>query len=157
VVDQKITRRINLIQEALLLNKKGVLIKEHYLQVEKVGQQVNELLMRQKNYYITFIEKMEKARSMGFGSIYHSAISLFESVVEFVSRSNSVVFVIGARLCSFVFIVMVKFFLGRLKSGVTVRKYRFCSCLRSGIGVFLVVCCVGAVFLVRRSGLVWWG
>jgi hypothetical protein len=157
VVDQKITRRINLIQEARLLNKKGVLIKEHYLQIEKVSEQVTEFLMRQKNYYITFIEKMEKAHSVGFGSMYHSVTSLFESVGEFIGRSNSVMFVIGARLCSFVFIVMVKFFLGGLKSGVTVRKYRFYSCLRSGIGVFLVVCCVGAMFLVRRYGLVWWG
>jgi hypothetical protein len=115
-VENKIGRRKEVLSEVQVLRGNGVLTKEHYLQVEKVGQQVNEFLIRQKNHYTLLVEYGEKAgRVVDFGSIYHSAISLFESVVEFVSRSNSVVFVIGARLFSFVFIAVVKFRSNRFK------------------------------------------
>jgi hypothetical protein len=120
-----------------LLNKKGVLIKEHYLQVEKVGQQVNGFLIRQKNYYIMFREQAEKVRSLS--SIYHGVVSLFESVVEFVSRSNSVIFVVGVRLFSFVLIVMVTFFSSKLKIENNNNKIIIIKPIFSGL-IVLVVC-----------------
>jgi hypothetical protein len=115
LVNQKLEEFIKVMNEVEDLRSKGSLIEEHYMRIEKVGMEVNTYLLRRQGILRSFIEQVEKARRIGYGSIYHNVTSLFESVVEFIGRSNSVVFVVGVRLFSFVLIVMVKFFLSKLK------------------------------------------
>jgi hypothetical protein len=114
---QVVSKKIELLQrlgrEAQVLRVKGKLVDTHYAQFEKVRQEMSSACIDHKIQCRILIEKAEKVYSLS--SIYHGMVSLFESVVEFVSRSNSVVFVIGARLFSFGFIVMVEFFSSRLK------------------------------------------
>jgi hypothetical protein len=115
LVNQKLEEFVTVMNEVQDLRLKGSLVEEHYARIVKVGMEVNTYLLRRQGVLRSFIEQVEKARSMGFGSIYHGVVSLFESVVEFVSRSNSVIFVVGVRLFSFVLIVMVTFFSSKLK------------------------------------------
>jgi hypothetical protein len=111
ILDQKIAIRASLIKEAQFLQSKGLLVKEHYLQVEKVGQNVSKFLREQKHYY--FIKLFEQQ-----GRIFNFK-GVVEIVREFIVNSSIEVIFGGFRLCRVVFSMLWwRVLLGISKIGV---------------------------------------